>query len=194
MVTRRTAKASRAIREVVSKVILFELNDPRVKDVTVLDVEVAPDMRSAKVHVSIMGDSQAQNLTLHGLNSARGFLQKRIGQEIDTRYTPILSFVKDDSVKKSIQAARILQQLAEERAADQAARGQADSSEEAPEPLDDSDLPDAEEADAPDSVDPDAETQEYVTGDFANEPPEDPRNASPTDSEPPPPAEPDRPT
>ncbi|MCA8982492.1 MAG: 30S ribosome-binding factor RbfA [Planctomycetaceae bacterium] len=117
MVTRRIAKASRAIKEVVSKTILFEIHDPRVKDVTVLDVEVAPDMRSAKVYVSIMGPPKAQDLTLHGLNSARGFLQKRIGEEIDTRYTPILTFVKDDSVKKSIEAARILQQLADERLA-----------------------------------------------------------------------------
>lgn len=115
MTTRRTAKAGRAIKEVVSKAILFELNDPRVKNVTVLDVEVAPDMRSARVYVSLMGNSKAQDLSLHGLNSARGFLQKRIGEEIDTRYTPILSFVKDDSVKKSIQAAQILQRLAEER-------------------------------------------------------------------------------
>ncbi len=193
MVTRRTAKASRAIREVVSKAILFELNDPRVKDVTVLDVEVAPDMRSAKVYVSIMGDSQAQNLTLHGLNSARGFLQKRIGQEIDTRYTPILSFVKDDSVKKSIQAARILQQLAEERAAEQAAREQAGTAEDSPEPLDESDLSDAAELDAPDSVDPDAETQEYVTGDYAHKPPEESLDANTDDPEPPPSAEPERP-
>lgn len=117
MSSRRTAKASRAIREVVSKAILFEMNDPRVKDVTVLDVEVAPDMRSAKVYVSIMGNPKAQDLTLHGLNSARGFLQRRIADEIDTRYTPILTFVNDDSVKKSIQASQILQQLAEEREA-----------------------------------------------------------------------------
>lgn len=117
MSSRRTAKASRAIREVVSKAILFEMNDPRVKDVTVLDVEVAPDMRSAKVYVSIMGNPKAQDLTLHGLNSARGFLQRRIADEIDTRYTPILTFVNDDSVKKSIKASQILQQLAEERAA-----------------------------------------------------------------------------
>lgn len=115
MNSRRTAKASRAIKEVVSKAILFELNDPRVKNVTVLDVEVALDMRSAKVYVSIMGPAKGQDLALHGLNSARGFLQKRIGEQIDTRYTPILSFVKDDSVKKSIQAAQILQKLAEER-------------------------------------------------------------------------------
>jgi len=117
MSSRRTAKASRAIREVVSKAILFELNDPRVKDVTVLDVEVAPDMRSAKVYVSIMGTDKSQDLSLHGLNSARGFLQRRIADEIDTRYTPILTFVRDDSVKKSIRASQILQQIADERAA-----------------------------------------------------------------------------
>ncbi|MCG6158057.1 30S ribosome-binding factor RbfA [Rubinisphaera margarita] len=115
MSTRRTAKASRAVREVISTAILFELNDPRIKNVTVLDVDVATDMRSAKVYVSVMGDEKSQQLSLHGLNSARGFLQKLVADRIDTRYTPVLTFVLDNSVKKSIETAKILRDLAIER-------------------------------------------------------------------------------
>jgi len=115
MSTRRTAKAARAIREIVSTAILFELNDPRVKNVTVLNVEVAQDMRSAKIYVTVLGDEKTQELTMHGLNSSKGFLQKLIADRLTTRYTPILTFVLDDSVKKSIEAARILKQISEER-------------------------------------------------------------------------------
>jgi ribosome-binding factor A len=119
MSTRRTAKVAEAIREVVSSSILFELRDPRVQHVTVLGVEVHGDMRSAKVFVSIMGTEQEQKLCLHGLNSSRGFLQKRIADKLDLRYTPILDFVLDEGVKKSIEASRILRELAEQREASQ---------------------------------------------------------------------------
>jgi ribosome-binding factor A len=78
MSSRRLLKAAEAIREVVSMAILAELRDPRVRDVTVLGVEVSPDMRHAKVHVSIMGDETKQNLALRGLQSAAGFLQSKI--------------------------------------------------------------------------------------------------------------------
>ncbi|HBN76568.1 30S ribosome-binding factor RbfA [Rubinisphaera italica] len=115
MSTRRTAKASRAVREVLSSAILFELNDPRIKNVTVLSVDVAQDMRSAKVYVSVLGDKKTQTRCIHGLESARGFLQKKVADRIDTRYTPILNFVLDDGVKKSIEASRILEELARER-------------------------------------------------------------------------------
>jgi len=153
MSTRRTAKASRAVREVISTAILFELNDPRIKNVTVLDVDVAADMRSAKVYVSVMGDEKSQQLSLHGLNSARGYLQKLVGDRIDTRYTPILTFVLDDSVKKSIETARILRELAIERgeipAEDEAISDEELSVEEAEEsdsPTTDDDNPDDSES------------------------------------------------
>jgi ribosome-binding factor A len=111
MSSRRLLKAAAAIREVVSMAILAELRDPRVRDVTVLAVDVAPDMRSAKVHVSIMGDETKQNLALRGLQSAAGFLQSKIAKEIDTRYTPRLMFVLDQGVKKSIEIAMLLKDV-----------------------------------------------------------------------------------
>ncbi len=99
--------------------ILTELRDPRVRDVTVTFVEVAPDMRSAKVHVSIMGNESRQNLSLKGLQNAAGFLQQRIADRIDTRYTPRLQFLLDKGVKNSIAISRILDEvLRPERPAD----------------------------------------------------------------------------
>jgi ribosome-binding factor A len=68
-------------------------------------------MRNAKVHVSVMGDEAKQKLSLHGLNSAAGFLQTKIAKRIDTRYTPKIQFVLDQGVKHSIEISRILGEL-----------------------------------------------------------------------------------
>jgi ribosome-binding factor A len=111
MSARRLLKAAEAIRGVVSMAILAELRDPRIKDVTVTHVEVSPDMRNARVHVSVMGDDAQQKLSLRGLQSAAGFLQSKIAEQIDTRYTPRLLFVLDQGVKKSIEMAQILKQV-----------------------------------------------------------------------------------
>jgi ribosome-binding factor A len=109
--SRRTEKAAEAIREVVSMAILAELSDPRVRGVTVTYVEVSADLRHAKVHVSVMGDESQQKLTLRGLQSAAGFLQAKIAERIEIRYTPKLSFLLDQGVKRSIAVAQILQQV-----------------------------------------------------------------------------------
>jgi ribosome-binding factor A len=111
MTGRRLLKAAEAIRGVVSMAILAELKDPRIRDVTVTHVEVSPDMRHAKVHVSVMGDDAQQKLSLRGLQSAAGFLQSKIAEQIDTRYTPRLMFILDQGVKKSIEMARLLKQV-----------------------------------------------------------------------------------
>jgi ribosome-binding factor A len=111
MASRRTLKAAEAIREVVSMAILVEIKDPRVRDVTVTRVEVAPDMRSAKVYVSVMGDEKKQTLSLRGLESSAGFLQTKVAKRIDTRYTPRLSFVLDQGVKKQLEVMRILNEV-----------------------------------------------------------------------------------
>ncbi|XZE46351.1 30S ribosome-binding factor RbfA [Pirellulaceae bacterium SH467] len=122
MTARRLLKAGEAIREVVSMAILTELRDPRVKNVTVLGVEVAPDMREAKVIVSVMGNKTQQSTSLRGLQNSAGFLQAKIADRIDTRYTPRLTFVLDDGIKKSLAVSQILDQIAAERAADQRAK------------------------------------------------------------------------
>lgn len=111
MSSRRLLKAAEAIREVVSMAILVELKDPRIRDVTVTYVEVTPDMRLAKIHVSVMGDETQQNLSLIGLRHSAGFLQRKVGDRLETRYTPRLQFVLDQGVKNSMIVTRILNEV-----------------------------------------------------------------------------------
>lgn len=161
--SRRLLKAAEAIREVVSMAILTEIRDPRVENVTVTGVEVAPDMKSAKVSVSVMGDEGRQKLCLRGLQNSSGFLQSRIAERIDTRYTPRLSFELDTGVKKSLEVDRILAELAEERRQAELAKGSievglpsTDSDSADPESLD-SDSP---EVDSPENKSPPAPSEQ----------------------------------
>jgi ribosome-binding factor A len=143
MTSRRVLKAASAIREVVSMAILTELRDPRVEHVTVTFVEVSADMRQAKVHVSIMGDEKKQQLCMHGLRSSVGYLQQRLGERIDTRYTPRIHFVLDQGVKNAIEVCRILEEVLpadrSDRATSAHAATPATSPEEVPQDADRSD-------------------------------------------------------
>jgi ribosome-binding factor A len=137
MTSRRILKAAAAIREVVSMTILTEIKDPRVENVTVTFVEVSPDMRIAKVHVSVMGNEAKQSLAMHGLRNSAGFLQAKIAKRIDTRYTPRIQFVLDQGVKHSIEVSRMLKELLPAPAPD------------SPEPLDTIAAPDSTHNDGP---------------------------------------------
>lgn len=111
MTSRRTARVASVIREVVSTSILQELRDPRIRNVTVLGAEVSPDLRYAKVRISVLGTDKDAALTMHGLNSARGYLQSKVADRVKTRYTPELSFEIDKGIHKSFETARILREV-----------------------------------------------------------------------------------
>ncbi len=119
MISRRMQKAAQAIREVVGTSILRDLMDPRIENVTVTNVEVTKDMRQARVYVSVLGDEKQQQLCLYGLQHAAGFLQAKVAKRIDTRYTPVLKFVLDMGVKKSIEINEILQSVLPDQEEDQ---------------------------------------------------------------------------
>ncbi|QDT25968.1 30S ribosome-binding factor RbfA [Gimesia panareensis] len=122
MTSRRLAKIAQAILETVSTTILFQLRDPRIRNVTVLHVDVAPDVQSAKVYISIMGDEKSKALCMHGLESARGFIQSKIADRIQTRYTPVIKFVQDTAVKDTMDTMRILDELQHEREQEESAK------------------------------------------------------------------------
>lgn len=117
------------IREVVSSAILFELRDPRIKNVTVLGADVSPDLRYASVRISVMGDEKTAALTMHGLNSARGFLQSKVAEFVKSRYTPELRFVLDDGVRKSVETAALLRETLMSDLAETAVEGDDSESE-----------------------------------------------------------------
>ena len=108
MKAHRLARVAEVIREVASQTILFELRDPRVKGVTVTRAEVSGDLQHAKVFVSIMGSPQDQQLCMHGLRHAAGFVQSKLAGRLQTRFTPVIQFVLDQGVKKSIEITRLI--------------------------------------------------------------------------------------
>ena len=106
----RLERVAEAIREVASETILFELRDPRVKSagVTVTRAEVSGDLQHAKVYVSLMGTPKEQQLALYGLKSAAGFVQSKLASRLQTRFTPVIHFIVDEGVKKSIEMTRLI--------------------------------------------------------------------------------------
>ena len=121
MKTHRLARVAEVIREVASETILFELQDPRIKNVTVTRAEVSADLQHAKVYVSIMGTDKEQDLCMHGLKHSAGFVQSKLGGRLKTRFTPTLKFIKDEGVKKSIEVTRLINEaLSQTRPQEQA--------------------------------------------------------------------------
>jgi ribosome-binding factor A len=121
MKTHRLARVAEVIREVASETVLFHLQDPRIKNVTVTRAEVSGDLQHAKVFVSIMGSDKEQDLCMHGLKRSAGYVQSKLGSRLKTRFTPSVRFVKDEGVKQSIEITRLIHEaMAQSRSEDQA--------------------------------------------------------------------------
>jgi ribosome-binding factor A len=108
MSAERMRRVDEAMREVLSDVLTHELKDPRVGFVTVTDVKTSPDLRHARVYVSVLGDAEVVEASLEGLRSAHGFLQGRVGGELRLKNTPTLQFVHDDTAERAQRLERIL--------------------------------------------------------------------------------------
>ena len=113
MSSRRARRVAEMIRQTASNLILFELKDPRVERVTVTNVEVAADLRSAKIFVSVMEAEKRGTAAIHGLNHARGHIQRMIAQELKLKFAPTIEFVEDESVKKSIRMSKLIRKALE---------------------------------------------------------------------------------
>jgi ribosome-binding factor A len=120
----RLARVAEVIREVASETILYELRDPRVRtaQVTITRAEVSGDLQHAKIFVSVMGTPKEQELCMHGLRSAAGFVQSKLAERLQTRFTPVLSFVLDQGVKKSIEMTRLINEALGQAAPGDASR------------------------------------------------------------------------
>src|ERR1700733_2790963 len=104
----RIARVAEAIREVAAETILFELRDPRIKSVTVTRAEVSGDLQKAKIYVSVMGTQKEQDLCMHGLKHSAGYVQSKVASRLETRYTPTITCIRDDGVKKSVEMSRLI--------------------------------------------------------------------------------------
>jgi ribosome-binding factor A len=110
MPTARMPRVNEAIREVLGAAVTTELKDPRVGFVTVTEVETSPDLRAARVYVSVLGSEAEREKALEGLRSAHGFLQSKIASELRIKRTPTLTFHYDESIERAARLSRLLDQ------------------------------------------------------------------------------------
>lgn len=104
----RMRRVDEAVREVLSDAITKDVLDPRVGFVTVTAVKTSPDLRHARVYVSVLGDEQARSSTLEGLRSAHGFLQGRVAAVLPLKHTPMLTFEYDESIDRGMRISRLI--------------------------------------------------------------------------------------
>jgi ribosome-binding factor A len=110
MTADRMRRVDEAMREVLSDAITSEVKDPRVGFVTVTAVETSPDLRHARVYVSVLGDGPVRKRSMAGLQSAHGYLQKRVARELRLKNTPTLDFLYDESLDRGMRIAEILEE------------------------------------------------------------------------------------
>ena len=108
MATNRMRRVNEAVREVVSTAVSEELSDPRLGFLTVTGAEVSPDLRSARIYVSVLGDEHARTQTLTALAASHGVLQSAIGTQLRMKRTPTLTFAYDDTVERASRIGELL--------------------------------------------------------------------------------------
>ena len=97
------------VRRELSNLILNEIKDPRICPMTsVVEVEVAPDLKTAKAYISVLGDEQAQKDTLAGLKSAEGYIRSALAKSINLRNTPEIRFVMDQSIEYGVNMSKMI--------------------------------------------------------------------------------------
>ena len=112
----RLQQVADTIQHILGEVIQHELKDPRVGFATVTGVQVSPDLQRATVRISVMGDATQQTETMASLQRARGFLRRRIAEEMShMRFIPELRLVQDSSLDYSIRIAEVLREVEHER-------------------------------------------------------------------------------
>ena len=104
----RMRRVDAAMRHVVGDAVAQDLKDPRVGFVTVTDVKTSPDLRHARVYVSVLGSPAEQEASLEGLRSAHGYLQRNVAAELHLKNTPELRFVIDDTAERAFRVEELL--------------------------------------------------------------------------------------
>jgi len=107
-------RINEVLREVVGAAVAGDLSDPRIGFVTVTSVETSPDLRTAKVFVSVLGDEDEREATLQGLSSSHGVIQSRIAAETRMKRTPTLTFHYDDTVERGVRINELLEEEEDE--------------------------------------------------------------------------------
>ena len=114
--TRRTERINSQLREEISDLLRRSIKDPRISGlVTITEVDVSPDLRQAKVYVSVLGTEEEKLATFEGLNAAARYLQRELRMRLKMRRTPELTFMHDESLEEGARILSLLQDTLEGR-------------------------------------------------------------------------------
>ena len=99
----KNTRVNGEVQKVLSEVIRGEIKDPRIHPMTsVVQVSVAPDLKTSKAYISVLGDEEAQKNTLAGLRSAVGYIRRQLARELNLRNTPEITFILDQSIEYGV--------------------------------------------------------------------------------------------
>ena len=112
MSTRRQRRVAELIHREMSLILLREVRDPRLADITITEVRVTPDLLIARIYFTVLGDQEAQQEALTGLESASGFLRTQLAGRIQLRLVPELEFELDRSAEYAQRIEQLLEQIA----------------------------------------------------------------------------------
>lgn len=103
------------VQRELCNIIRGEIKDPRINPLTsVVAVEVAPDLKTCKAYISVLGDEEAQKNTLAGLRSAEGFIRSKLAKNINLRNTPEIKFVLDQSIEYGVKMSKMIDEVAKD--------------------------------------------------------------------------------
>jgi len=169
MPSRSNQRLTEVIRQRAAHVILFELRDPRMGFVTITKVKLAPDLSTCVIYWSVIGTEGDKSKTLHALEHARLFIQRRVAEGLRTRSAPILAFEFDPSVEGSIKMGGLLKSLREERGEPSPPAAEADPDEGEEDGEDEDESEEAEEDEAADEDEGDGEGEDEDTDEDTDE-------------------------
>jgi ribosome-binding factor A len=109
--SRRVERVGEAMRDAIAELLTREIKDPRIGMVTLIGVDVSPDLRHARIHFSCIGDQEARRRSLAGLQSAAGFIRGQLTRRLRLRYAPELTFIPDTTVEEADRLASILKDV-----------------------------------------------------------------------------------
>ncbi len=119
MPSQRVARVRNLLRAEISTILLRKLKDPRVRMATISEVNVAPDLKNARVYVSVYGERELRDETIRGLQSAAGYIRAELREALDLRPIPFLTFELDESLERGSRTLDLLDQVLHEQHEDQ---------------------------------------------------------------------------
>ena len=100
------------VHKELSQIISYEVKDPRINPFTsVTDVYVAPDLKTCKVYISVMGEQEEKDKTMEGLNNAKGMIRSLLAKRINMRNTPELTFILDESLDYGLKMSKLIDEV-----------------------------------------------------------------------------------